>query len=234
MKPNAIVAVLALNAALAAALFVLWSDGDRRRWPEPAALPPSFEDVVAAAPATEAADVSRYRETLERPLFAQSRRMAPRVEPGSEGQEAVDPLKDVRLLGAYGAGPRGGVVIMRGGKVQRVAVGEKIGNWKVTGQEGRGVSLVGINGERRTLELALNTTAPALPDAAKKGEAQQAQPSAAGSTGGATAAPAAASSRPVSPSGRAMSDEDRERLRRQQIERINAGRARRGLPPLKE
>jgi uncharacterized protein YkwD len=31
-----------------------------------------------------------------------------------------------------------------------------------------------------------------------------------------------------------MSDEDREKLRRQQIERINAGRARRGLPPLKE
>ena len=64
MRLNALTAVLAVNLVTAAALVWLWSDADRSRWSEPEPLPPSLEDVVATSNA-EAADVSRYRETLE-------------------------------------------------------------------------------------------------------------------------------------------------------------------------
>ena len=167
MRPNPLAVVVALNVCLAAALALLWKDPDRGRWSEPEPLPPSLDEVAAAPPA-EPADVSRYRETIERPLFASSRKMAPRRDPGAEAQEAVDPLKDVRLLGTYGAGGRGGVIVISGGKVQRVPIGESIGGWTVVGEEGRGATLVRASGERRKLELALNSTAPTAPSAAGK------------------------------------------------------------------
>jgi len=231
MRRNALIVVLGLNVVLAAILIFLWSDADRSRWSEPEALPPSFEDV-AVSPASEPTDISRYRETLERPLFASSRRIAPRREEGNEGREAVDPLKGVVLLGTYGAPGRGGVMILSGGKVQRVPIGASIGNWKVAGQKGRVVELVRANGERRKLELVLNATAPAMPSAASKADASE--PSAA------VVAPAgpvrAAAASPPGPTPRAAEPTNMEELRaaqlRKRIENINARRAKRGLPPI--
>jgi len=241
---NAIGAVLAVNLALAAALAFLWSDQERVRWREPAVLPPSLEELVAM-PASEPADVSRYRETLERPLFAANRRVAPRADPGAEAQ-AADALKDVRLLGTYGSGERGGIIVLSGGKVQRVPVGDTIGGWRVAGGEGRGAALVRADGERRQLELALNNVAPAAPatpaaaaraggqDAAP-GAAPVAVPAAGAETGRAEveARPAAAGGatarRAWGRSGTA-SEEDR----RQRVDRINERRASRGLPPLQQ
>jgi hypothetical protein len=237
MRSNAIAAALAVNVALAGGVAYLWSDADRARWAEPAPLPPALEDVVPA-PAAEPADVARYRETVERPLFAATRRPAPRADQEAEKQAAADTLKDVRLLGTYGAGERGGIIVVRGGKVERIAVGERIGGWQVAGSgQGRNAELVRGDGQRRQLELALNNVAPAAPAAAGRAEAK-----ADGRADGSQAAPAGAAdpARPAEPAqggtsqrasvsrGGALSED----ARRQRREQIDARRAARGLPPL--
>lgn len=232
MRPNAIAAALVVNLALAAGLAFLWTGGDRSRWTEPQALPPSLDDVLTV-PASVPVDVSQYRETIERPLFASTRKIAPPSASAADGQATVDPLKDVRLLGTYGVGDRGGIVVLSGGKVQRVAVGESIGEWKVVGEQGRGAVLVRADGDRRQLELALNTTAPSA-TAGKAGEEQVKQ----AAEGGQPVAPGGAqpaASRPAPGQTSSAADGDaRDQLRRQRLERLNARRAQRGLPPISE
>ena len=240
MRLHAIAAVLAVNVALAGGLALLWSDEQRSRWAEPAAVQPSVEDV-AAAPAAEPIDVSKYRETVERPLFAATRKVGPRKDAASEAEAAADAFKDVRLLGTYGAGERGGIIVLSGGKVQRLAVGEKIGGWKVAGAgEGRSAELVRADGQRRQLELALNSAAPAAPAAAKGGAAdaapapaaEQARPTeAAAPAASQRAGSARAAARAASRGGgadRAATPEERQ----QRLDRINQRRAARGLPPM--
>jgi hypothetical protein len=241
MRLNAVAAVLALCLASAAALAWLWGDAGRLHWSEPDALPPVL-DEVDVAPASEPADVSRHRETLERPLFASSRRIAPRAPQGAEGREAVDPLKDVRLLGTYGAGRRGGVIISRAGKVERLPVGASIGEWKVAGEDGRGAALVRTNGERRRLELALNSSAPAVPATVGKASEPAAGKASAEDTARASGstpprAAQAATPRPAQPAaggdaGAAGTDDAFAAQRRARLERLNARRAQKGLPPL--
>jgi hypothetical protein len=236
MRLNAIAAALVLNLAMTAGLVWLWSDPQRVQWAEPAALPPALDEVAAADP-SDPAEVSRFRETLERPLFSSTRKIAPRPSSG-DAQAAADALKDVRLLGTYGGADRGGIVISRAGKVERLPVGASIGDWKLAGQEGRGAALVRANGERHKLDLALNTTAPAAPaspaaagrpagqpDAAPAASAEQARVADPGqATAGGRPAPAAAA-----PTQSAATPTD---LRRLRLERLNARRALQGLPPL--
>lgn len=232
MRPNAMAAALVVNLALAAGLVFLWTEGNQSRWTEPQALPPSLDDVLVV-PSSVPVEISQYRETIERPLFASTRKIAPPSAAAADGQATVDPLKDMRLLGTYGVGDRGGIVVISGGKVQRVAVGESIGEWKVVGEQGRGAALVRANGERRQLELALNTTAPSA--AAGKAGAEQVKQGAdadqSQASGGAQ--PAVSRTAPAQSSSAADSDA-REQLRRQRLERLNARRAQRGLPPLSE
>ncbi len=234
MRVSAIGAVLAVNVALVGALAFLWSDEERSRWSEPAALPPSLEDVVAAPP-SEPADVSRYRETLERPLFAANRRMAPRAEAGAESPSAAESLKDVRLLGTYGSGERGGIIVMKDGQVQRVAVGESIGGWKVTnGGKERSAELVRDSGERRQLELTLNNetpAAPAAPAADREGAPAAAAAPAAEKPRAAAAGQARASRGASSGARNPYSREAREERQRQRLERANERRAQQGRSP---
>lgn len=233
MRLSAIAAVFALNVALAGGLVYVWSDDGRVRWKEPVAMAPALDEGTEA-PLPELADVARYRETIERPLFAMNRKRAPRGDAADGGQAAVDVLKDVRLVGTYGAGARGGIIVVNGGAIQRIGIGERIGEWKVAESQGRSVALIRANGERRQLELALNTTTPALPSTVAKGEGgpdagKAAPPEAAGvpvPTQPVTPRPASAT-----PAG-GQNDAEREARLRQRVERINAARARRGLRPI--
>jgi hypothetical protein len=240
MRLHAIAAVLAVNVALAGGLAYLWSDEQRSRWAEPPAVQPSIEDV-AAAPASEPIDVSKYRETLERPLFAATRKVGPRKDAAAEAEAAADALKDVRLLGTYGAGERGGIIVVSGGKVQRLPVGEGIGGWKVAGAgEGRSAELVRADGQRRKLELALNSVAPAsaapkggAPEATSAPSAVPAQPTdAAGPAASQRAGGARAAARTASPVGGGAEQAASPEERQQRLERINQRRAARGLPPM--
>lgn len=236
MRLNAIAAALLVNVALAGGLALLWSDEQRVRWAEPAAVAPAIEDM-APAPAAELIDVSRYRETLERPLFVATRRIGPRKDAAGEAEAAADSLKDVRLLGTYGAGERGGIIVVSGGKVQRLAVGERIGGWRVAGGgEGRSAELVRADGQRRQLELALNNVAPAAPAAAKGGAADAAPVPAAEQARPAEAAAAATSQRGgaarAGSRGRSAERATSPEERQQRLDRINQRRAARGLPPM--
>lgn len=234
MRPSGLGLVIAINVALAGILAYLWSREDRIRWTEPAPIPLSVEEA-AAAPAGEPVDVSRYRETRERPLFASNRRIAARAESGT-GEQAADALKDVVLLGTYGSGAGGGIIIASGGNVRRVAVGEQLGPWKVAGGEGRSVALIRANGERRQLELLLNTNTPAAP----RGSSSETAPEAAkGPAGGSADAMATVPSErapvttpPAAAPAAAGAAVSRDELRQQYRDRINARRAARGLPPL--
>jgi Tfp pilus assembly protein PilP len=237
MRVGAISVVLTLNAALVVALALLWSDKSRLSWTEPQAIAPTLPET-AAPPQSEPAEVSRYRQTLERPLFAANRRPAPRPDPAA--REAVDTLKEVRLLGTYGAGSSGGIIVVSSGKVQRIAVGENIGGWKVTGDgSSRTVELVHSSGERRRIELALNSTAPAAP--ARSGPRAGAAPTdaavptdrlppsgkAEGEPGSVPASPA-----PIHDATSKEAVARDEQLRKERLERINQRRAARGLKPL--
>jgi len=232
MRLNAIPVVLAINVALAGGLAYLWSDTDRTRWSEPAPLPPAIEEALAV-PAPEPTDVARYRETIERPLFAANRKPAPRGDPAAEAEAVADALKDVQLLGTYGAGDRGGIIVLRGGKVERVAIGDSIGGWKVTGGgHGRGAELMRADGQSRQLELALNNTTAAAAGAGKA-DGQDAGQAAASQAPAASAAPAAAqrasSQRARSGWGGSAASPE---ARQQRLDRINQRRAARGQPPL--
>jgi len=236
MRVTAIAAVVAANVVLAATLAYLWTEGGGTRWTDPEAVPPAIEEV-AAPPVSEAADVSPYRQTLERPLFAANRRPAPRKD-AEEAQAAADALKDVHLLGTYEAGGRGGIVIAIGGKAQRVAFGESIGGWKVAGAgQGRSAELVSADGRRRQLELALNNAAPAMPAAAgKEGAAEAGQAAAADRAPSAGAAAPATSQRGAAARGRSGRGgrETGSEARQQRLDRINQQRAARGQPPRSE
>lgn len=235
MRMNGIVGATTLNAVLLATLVWLWSDPERFRWTEPTAVPLSLESIGVPA-AAEPAEIARYRETLERPLFAASRRVAPRPKPGDESQEDTKVLEGIQLLGAYGSGSQGGIVISRGGKVERLPMGASLGGWKVVGEDGRGAVLTRASGERHRLEMALKATPPATPPhAAAGGEPQGAasMPSAAAEgLAGAAAGVPEAPQRPRAAVGGAAGKPNAAELRRQQLERINARRAARGLPPI--
>jgi hypothetical protein len=234
MRMNSLGWLLAANLALVAALAFLWADSDRFRWSEPQRIQPSLDDTVVASPA-EPVDISRYRETIERPVFAATRRAAPRSEAGNEGKPAVDPLKDMHLLGLYGAQGRGGVVVSNSGKVQRVAFGEKIGDWTVAGEEGRSASLVRTDGERRQLHLALNAATPSAPATADDGKAAEPAPGAAAvPSAGRDPARASAGRRSVTRQAGAETEDARRQRVQEMTARINARRAQRGLPPIKE
>lgn len=246
MRLNAFWAVLAFNAALVGTLALLWSDPERVRWSEPGPLLPTLDEVSLAA-APEAIEISRYRETVERPLFAPNRRVAPRRPPEGEGEPTIDPFKDIRLVGVYGTEQgRGGLVVLNGGKLQRVAFGGKIGQWTVTGEDGRGASLVHSSGERRRLQLALTTTAaPAAAGAARtdapapsedgKARAEESARSSAASAPQGGSASGADSRRSAIPDS--ATPEQRaamEQRQRDRLEKLNARRAKRGLPPKTE
>ena len=193
MRGGAFAGLAALNVALAVALAVLWQDAGRVQWTAPPPIEPALNYDLAVA-AAQTVEISQYRETIERPLFIATRR--PAVPAAKEEAARVDALKDLRLLGLYGSGDRGGVIVAREGKVERVAVGDKIAGWTVASTETSGATLVDGSGERRELRVGLINTAPAavasVAAAAAGGAARTggADPTAAAAAG---APPAAAS-----------------------------------------
>jgi hypothetical protein len=219
MKRHVLPLLAALNLALAALLAWLWltPQGELRnvRWVPPEPVRP----VLADAPPlpTFEMDGGRYVATLERPLFAPTRRPPPPPQAAASGP-AVEPLPDIRLLGLYGGGGAGGAIASVDGKVRRLRVGEAIAGWSL--KEVRGKELVLARGdETRSIELKRSTGAEPPPAA-----------TAGGAPAGVAAAPAAGG---APTAAQAAYKQDVERAR-EQVRRMNVLRARRGLPPLPE
>lgn len=217
MRRHALPLLAVLDLALAGALAWLWftPDGKLRdvRWQPPQPVPPAIADAKPL-PAPDV-DVARYVATVERPLFVPSRRPPPKPQDVAAAPPPPDPLPNIRLLGLYGNADAGGMIASVDGKVRRVRVGDTVaGRWTLQ-KLGTNEAVVARDGEERTVALVRNS-GPA------------AETVAAADTAG--AAPAAAPARQATA---ANSEADLER-RREQVRRMNAARARRGIPLLPE
>lgn len=201
---------LVANLVLAGILGWLWvtPQGQLRgvRWVPPAPIQPVLTDSIVPP---WSADLGSFMAALDRPLFSPTRKPPAKPEPAAA--IVADTLSDVRVLGLYSSGTAGGAIVRAEGKVRRVRPGDSLGGWTV--KEVRPRDLVLARGdEQRTLEVKRG------PDLA---------PDVAGGPGPAAAA--------ASNSGGSAGEQ---LVRRQQQEandstaRVNAIRARVGMPPL--
>jgi hypothetical protein len=220
MKRHVLLLLAALNLALAALLAWLWltPQGELRnvRWLPPEPVRPVLADA-APLPAFEI-DANRYVATLERPLFAPTRRPPPPPLQAASAP-AAEVLPDIRLLGVYGNKDAGGVVASVDGKVRRLRIGEAIGGWSVKGVRG-GELVVARGDETRSFELKRSTGAE--PPAASAGSS---------AAGAGTAAVPATGGTPTA--GQTAHQKDVERAR-EQVRRVNVARARKGMRLLPE
>jgi hypothetical protein len=226
VKRILILAAVAANFAMGLQLYQRWADPQRVQWKEPEPIKPVLAEL-SAPKAAQIEDLGKYRETVERPLFSPTRR--PVIKKVTEAEKPkVDALKDVKVTGLYGAAERGGALLSISGKLQRLAYGGKIAEWKLIGEKDRKAEFVSDDGERRLLKLesvALPAAATTPPSTAAKAP----QP------GGASGAPGLSRGQslgitPVAP----KSEEQRKQEIKEMAQRINAVRAARGMPPIKE
>lgn len=220
MRRQVLPLLVVLNLALAGVLAWLWftPDGELRdvRWQPPQPVPPALADAKPL-PAFDV-DVARYVATVERPLFVPSRRPPPKPQDVAAAPPPPDPLPNIRLLGLYGKADAGGMIASVDGKVRRVRVGDAVaGRWTLKALRTNEV-VVARDGDERAVPLVRNLG----PVAETVAEADPAG-----------AETAAAPTRPGTAATTATSAADLER-RREQVRRLNAARARRGMPLLPE
>ena len=206
MRRFLIPSLLGVNVALVAGLAWLWftPQGTLRevRWTPPAPIKPVLTD--AAAPVWSA-DLGSFMAALDRPLFAATRK--PPAKPEPPVAVVADTLNEVRVLGLYSNGTDGGAIVRAEGKVRRVRPGDTLGGWTI--KEVRPAELVLARGdEQRALDVKRG------PDLA------------ADSPGAASADSGAGGSAGPDPNQR------RQREANESTARVNALRARAGMPPL--
>ena len=206
MKRFLIPSLLGVNVALVAGLAWLWvtPQGELRevRWTPPAPIKP----VLAGSPIPPwSADLGSFMAALDRPLFSATRK--PPAKPEPPIAVVADTLNEVRVLGLYSNGTDGGAIVRAEGKVRRVRPGDTLGGWTI--KEVRPAELVLARGdERRALDV-------------KRG------PDLAADTPGTASADSGAG-------GSAGPDlnQRRQREANESTARVNAMRARAGMPPL--
>lgn len=201
---------LLLDLALAGVLAWQWvtPQGELRsvRWVPPAPIRPVLTDAVLPS---WSADLGSFMAALDRPLFSATRK--PPAKPEAAPAVVADTLGDVRVLGLYSSGgTTGGAIVRTEGKVRRLRQGDSLGGWTV--KEVRPMELVLARGDEvRSLDV-------------KRGPDLGADtPAGAGSSSGSSNSAASAG----------------EQLMRRQAQeasestaRVNAMRARAGMPPL--
>ncbi len=201
--------LIAMNLALAAFLAWQWltPQGELRgvRWVPPAPIKPVLTDSVLPS---WSADLGSFMASLDRPLFSVTRK--PPVKPEEAAAVVADTLGDVRVLGLYSSGGNsGGAIVRAEGKVRRLRQGDSLGGWTI--KEVRPLELVLARGdELRTLDVKrgpdLGADVPGGPGAGSGSPA-------AGSSGGDLT-------------------ERRAREANDSTARVNAMRARAGMPAL--
>ncbi len=205
--------LLSLSLLLGGVLAWSWFEetGQLRNltWVAPKPLAPDIKVPTTLAPVSEQqANPATYAVILERPVFAPDRKPPPPPAPPAP----PDPMANIQIQGIY-SGANAGVLARVDGKVRRVNVNETIGPWTLKSIAGREVTFT-QGDQSRKLQLAyakLGATPPPAPSAPVAG-APTSNPAAYGN--------------PVNTAQKAQ-DETRERL-----ERRNALRTSRGLPPV--
>jgi len=155
-RQHALWLLLALNLLLALEAAHLWVNrqGQLRdwHWHEPVAQQITLDKInLPRGAAGGEADLSRFVQVLDRPLFTATRRPPP-PPPPPPPPKPVDPLADFELVGLVEQGAEGSVLAKQGGKVRRFHVGDAVGEWRLAAVKGRDV--VFKNGaESRTITL---------------------------------------------------------------------------------
>ena len=210
--------LLSLSLLLGAVLAWLWFDETGRArdivWAPPKSLGPDIKlPLDIASGGTFGANPSTYAAILERPVFAPDRRPPPPPAP----PPPPDPLANVQIHGIF-SGASAGILARVDGKVRRVKVSETIGPWTLKSIVGREVTF-SQGSENRQLRLTYAQIGAPAPQA-------MVPPSP-----GAHAAqvPAPVQTINTVTLSQKVQDEVRERLQRR-----NALRTSRGLPPLTE
>ena len=200
MKPAMPTLLWTVNGLLLAAIATLWSVGDLT-WQPPVARPPEPSSLQPASIEVVRSDLASLSQSLERPVFAQSRRPVPTVAEAEPASPEPDALRDVVLLGVVDAGGADRTVILRAeGKVRRVKIGEAVGEWSLQSMaDSVAVFQRGAEQKRLTLTympqpLQARVAAPA----AVEGQGQPAGESA--KPGQAASQPAPVAARPATPS----------------------------------
>jgi hypothetical protein len=227
MRLVLILLAVALNVALAAQIFSRWSDPRRSHWQEPAPVRPAMAEATLP-PAPRAEDLGKYRESIDRPLFSPTRRPVINKKGADADKPKVDALKEVKVTGLYGGNDRGGAIISVSGKLQRLAYGAKIADWKLVGEKDRSADFVSDEGEHRLLKLErIAAAAPSTPVAAvpqkdtREPIAEQ------------VAQPARPATAPVYRGPQPETAEQNAQRIKEMTERVNKVRAERGLPLMK-
>jgi hypothetical protein len=224
VKTVLILLAIAVNLVLGAQLYTRWTDSGRAHWAEPAPIKPAVTDI-ATPPVPRAEDPGKYRETIERPLFSATRR--PVIKPVvAAAPPKVDALKDVKVAGVYGSEERGGAILTVAGKLQRLAFGQKIGDWTLVGAQGRDANFRSDDGEKRLLKLeTVVVAAPPAAAAAPRPAAAAPQPA---------GAAAAVAVNPSAEQQKQLKLEQFKQWAKATTERANKVRAERGLPLIVE
>lgn len=151
MKRNLLPILLGIDAALVVAIAALWAVGDTRwsppvsQGPEPASLQPGRID-------REVMDLASLSETLDRPIFEESRRRPPPQAAAAPEPSEPDPLQGVTLLGVFTVGKEQHLMLRTENKVTRLKRGDAFGPWTVLAADERSVTF-SQGSEKRQLEL---------------------------------------------------------------------------------
>ena len=157
------VELVAILLALVVALQLGWLLLRLLLPPAPAPIEPTDASLtVADRIAERLLDTRGSAELRERPLFWDGRR--PVSDSGvavvEASAEKVPQLKGLKLLGIFGVGEVGGIILRFDGKQQRLVVGEDINGWTLQSMDAEGATLVsGSNGQERVvLERAMRAS----------------------------------------------------------------------------
>lgn len=178
MKNPVVIALLGINAALAAGLAAMWVNpqGHVRavHWQPPVPVTADYTQMVPNLPSASLVRGDVSGTLLERPLFSMTRR-PPSPPPVAAAEPVADTLSSARLLGIFEAGASSSAIVFVDGKSRRIKLNEAIGGWRLHAVHERAVVFVSPTGNR-TLPL---TKAPAdassapTPSAAQSGRAGQ-------------------------------------------------------------
>lgn len=194
MRRYALPVLAAVVIALAGWLAWLWWTppyGPVRdvHWEPPLARRTDFSSMAPPVPAAEPVDTGRFIATLDRPLFAATRRppLPPPPPAPPPPPPPVDHLASARIQGIFDIPGQGGSIIVNvGGKSRRVRVNEAVEGWTVKSIAGSAVTLA--RGEQtRVLQLqraAVASYTGLAPQASAPAARAAAVPTAAGSPSG--------------------------------------------------
>lgn len=156
-------AAVCLTLLLFIMLALAWWQVKQTRLPEP--LLPAPDSLSAVQIGLPAGEESTTGDVVERPLFWSGRRpFVPSEEepaPVAAAPAADDELDKVKLLGAYMASGRAGIIFELDGKRQRIVIGEDIGDWTLRYINPTGAIFErGSGGVENTRILSLQHAAP--------------------------------------------------------------------------